>query len=105
MPSGICVTTPAAHLSPGSPYGWCFCAADLQEVVPILQLEVGEDQCNGVPRLGKDSPGAVSIVLVLRGEVWTGYGAAGPPQGASTGTFGCRDIRGYSVVSKGACRV
>lgn len=63
------------HLPDGRGLG----AADLQEVVPLLQLEVGEHQRDGVPGLGQDGPRAVSVVLVFGGEVGAADSAARPP--------------------------
>lgn len=80
--------------------------ADLQEIVALLQLEVGEDQRDGVPRLGQDGPGAVGVVPVLGGEVRAGDGAAGPPQSPSAGALRCgteqRDSHCSSACTQGS---
>lgn len=76
--------------SPCLPEGGAFGPRDLQEVVPVLQLEVDEDQGDGVPQLGQDGPRAVGIVVVLGGEVGAGDDAALPPQGPATGVVRCR---------------
>lgn len=81
-----------AHL----PDGGRLRPADLQEVVALLQLEVGEDQGDGVPGLGQDGPRAVGVVVVLRREVGAGDAAAGAPQGPPAGALGCGD-RGNGV--------
>lgn len=70
------------------PNGRCFCATDLQEIVAFLQLEVGEDQSNGVPGLCQNGPRAVGIVFILGREVRAGNGAACSSQGPSAGAFG-----------------
>lgn len=77
------------------PEGGAFGPRDFQEVVTILQLEVNEDQSDGVSQLGQDRPGAVGIIVVLRGEVGAGDDAALAPQGPATGIVRCgRETRG-----------
>lgn len=71
------------------PEGGAFGPRDFQEVVPVLQLEVNEDQSDGVSQLGQDSPRAVGIVVVLQGEVGAGDDAALAPQGPATGVVRC----------------
>lgn len=81
---------------PHSPHRRRLRAADLQEVVALLQLEVGEDQRDGVPGLGQHGPRAVGVVLVLGREVGAGDAAAGAPEGPPAGSLGCRDRGGES---------
>lgn len=71
------------------PEGGAFGPRDFQKVVTILQLEVNEDQGDGVSQLGQDSPGAVGVVVVLRGEVGAGDDAALAPQGPAAGVVRC----------------
>lgn len=71
------------------PKGGAFGPCDFQEVVTVLQLEVNKDQGDGVPQLGQDGPGAVGIVVVLRGEVWAGDDAALAPQGPAARIVRC----------------
>ena len=75
------------------PYGRRLRPADLQEVVALLQLKVGEDQGDGVPGLGQDGPRAVGIIFVLRREVGAGNAAACAPQGSPAGALGCKGQR------------
>lgn len=66
-----------------------FGARDLQKVVTVLQLEVNEDQGDGVSQFGQDGPRAVGIVVVLRGEAGAGDDAALAAQGPATGVVRC----------------
>lgn len=78
------------------PEGGAFGPRDFQKVVTILQLEVNEDQSNGVSQLGQDGPCAISIVMILRGKVGAGDDAALAPQGTATGIVRCgQETRGY----------
>ena len=71
------------------PKGGAFGPRDFQEVVTVLQLEVNKDQGDGVPQLGQDGPGAVGVVVVLRGEVRAGDDAALAPQGPAACIVRC----------------
>lgn len=71
------------------PEGGAFGTRDFQKVVTVLQLEVNKDQGDGVSQFGQDGPGAVGIVMVLRGEVGAGDDAALTPQGPATGIVRC----------------
>lgn len=98
---------PLSHSCRGQERGWgqrlpeggAFGPCDFQKVVPILQLEVNEDQSNGVSQLGQDGPGAVGVVVVLRREVGAGDDAALAPQGPATGIVRCGQER------RGSCEL
>lgn len=72
-------------LTGNSPERGAFSPRDLQEVIAILQLEVNEDQGDGVPELSQNGPRAVGIVMVLGGEVGAGDDATLPTQGSAAG--------------------
>lgn len=72
-----------------SPLRGALSARDLQQVVVVLQLEVGEDQGDGVSRLGQHRPGAVGIVVVLCRVVGCRDGATLTPQGPATAVIRC----------------
>lgn len=100
LPTQTTSTTPSVpqgiHTSRNLPERGSLCPSDFQNVVPILQLEIHENQGNGVPGLGQDSPGAVCIVAILQGEVGAGDDPALAPQGPSAGVVGCNTTQGVS---------
>lgn len=65
-------------------------AADLQQVVVVLQLKVGENQGNGVSRLGQHGPGAVGVVVVLGRVVGSGDHPALAAQRPAAAVVRCR---------------
>lgn len=78
------------------PEGGAFGPRDFQKVVTVLELEVNEDQSNGVPQLGQDGPRAVGVVVVLRREVGAGDDATLAPQGPAAGIVRCGQETGGS---------
>lgn len=65
-------------------------AADLQQIVVILQLKVGEHQGDGVSRLGQHGPGAVGVVVVLSWIIRGGDHPTLAPQCPATTVIRCR---------------
>lgn len=78
-----------ARLSQDSPLRGALSAGDLQQVVVVLQLEVGEHQRDCVSRLGQHCPGAVGVVVVLCRVVGRRDGAALTPQGPAAAVIRC----------------
>lgn len=72
-----------------SPLRGALGAGDLQQVVVVFQLEVGEHQGDGVSRLGQHRPGAVGVVVVFCRVVGRRDGAALTPQGPATAVVRC----------------
>lgn len=81
--------TCSASESEDSPLRGALGAGDLQQVVVVLQLEVGEHQGYGVSRLGQHRPGAVCVVVVLGRVVGCRDGAALTPQGPAATVVRC----------------
>ncbi|KAF3833637.1 hypothetical protein F7725_024841 [Dissostichus mawsoni] len=73
-------------------------AADLQQVIVVLQLKVGENQGNGVSWLGQHRPGAVSVVVVLGRVIGSGDHPALAPQCPATPIIRCREQRRRTVM-------
>lgn len=73
-----------------SPLRRSLCAADLQQVIVVLQLKVRENQGNCVSWLCQYSPGAVSIVVVLSWVIRGGDYATLTPQCPATPIIRCR---------------
>lgn len=75
--------------SEDSPLRGALGPGDLQQVVVVLQLEVGEHQGDGVSWLGQHRPGAVGVVVVLGRVVGRRDGAALTPQGPAAAVIRC----------------
>lgn len=73
-----------------SPLGRSLSAADLQQIIVVLQLKVGEHQGDGVSRLSQHGPGAVSVVVVLSWIIRGGDHPTLAPQCPATPVVGCR---------------
>lgn len=86
--------------SEDSPLRGALGACDLQQVVVVLQLEVREDQGDGVSRLGQHRPGAVGVIVVLCRVVGRRDGATLTPQGPAAAVVRC----GFLVGKEGEGR-
>lgn len=98
---GCCLTPLSCSASEDSPLRGALGASDLQQVVVVLQLEVGEHQGDGVSRLGQHRPRAVGVVVVFCRVVGRRDGAALTPQGPAAAVIRCgwwREGKRYRVV-------
>lgn len=84
-----CYVPATRSASEDSPLRGALGAGDLQQVVVVLQLEVGEHQGDGVSRLGQHRPGAVGVVVVFCRVVGRRDGAALAPQGPAAAIIRC----------------
>lgn len=81
-----------------SPLRRAVSAADLQQVIVVLQLKVRENQGNGVSWLSQHGPGAVSVVVVLGRVIGSGDHPTLAPQCSTTPIICCREYRTETVV-------
>lgn len=84
-----CYVLATCSASEDSPLRGALGAGDLQQVVVVLQLEVGEHQGDGVSRLGQHRPGAVGVVVVFCRVVGRRDGPALAPQGPAAAVIRC----------------